>query len=63
MDSRTVDVCNGSDITTDTLFITNHLSLVWSPPDSSLAVKMVSKRLIITAFGTGKYNPTSKSWP
>lgn len=56
VDFRTVDLCNGSDITTDTLFITNHtnhLTLVWSPPDSSLAVKMVSKRLIITAFGTG----------
>jgi hypothetical protein len=56
VDSTTVDLCSGSEITTDTLFITNHLTLVWYPPDSSLAARMVSKRLIITVFGTGMYN-------
>jgi hypothetical protein len=63
VDSTTVDLCSGSEITTDTLFITNHLTLVWSPPDSSLAAKMVSKRLIITVFGTGTCNSISWCWP
>lgn len=52
VDSTTVDLCSGSEFTTDTLFITNHLTLVWFPPGSSLAAKMASKRLIITVFGT-----------
>jgi len=63
VDSTTVDLCSGSEIATDTLFITNHLTLVWSPPDSGLAAKMVSERLIITVFGTGTYNAISWRWP
>jgi len=53
--SRTFDLCNSSRMTVDTLFLTNHLSLAWSPPDASLAGTMVTKRLVITAVGRGMY--------
>lgn len=48
--SRTVDLCDGSEMTVDTLFLTNHLTLTWSPPDASLSGKMMAKRLVITAI-------------
>jgi hypothetical protein len=53
--SRTVDLCDGSDTAVDTLFLTNHLTLTWSPPDDSLSSNMRAKRLVITAVSRRKY--------
>lgn len=46
--SRTVDLCGSSEMPVNTLFLTNHLTLTWSPPNISLSGKMMAKRLVIT---------------
>lgn len=43
-----------------TLFMANHLTLTWVPPEASLADKMVAKRLVITAVGKSTYNVSNR---